>query len=266
MLRSFANQSRNNTDINIPRGLAIICAFNYMKDPQRHIEVKGSYKYIKSWYESIQKYPAMDGLVFETMFNESFRETYETEQVQFYHIDPTTHPSFEGEGLRRTPNDQRFIALDWYLRNGFADEYDYVLITDGSDVTFHRNPFVLMDSTDRAVDDSVVYVQSETYSSENTLRWMTKRWKKCLNQDYPLKASKFYNCGILGGAVEEMKHLLSHITKLLLEKTPLNEYCDMVVVQHAVQNLYDENVFTGFPLHSKFNSFEDNTKACIQHK
>jgi hypothetical protein len=130
-------------------------------------------------------------------------------------------------------------------------------MTDGNDVTIVNNPFKL---------NSKICVGKEEGNINNN-KWINKK----LTEFYKYKSNKLeinshsniiYNAGILGGKREEVLNFLMNMEKLLLglKINQQNKNLNMIIFNYVVYNIYNENVISGFPLHSKFKSYENNRK------
>merc|ERR1719191_2670699 len=60
-----------------------------------------------------------------------------------------------------TTSDYRFMELLRYLKSEEGSGVEYVLLTDASDVWFHKDPMKLMRAMDGAMDTHYVYGQDE---------------------------------------------------------------------------------------------------------
>jgi len=106
--------------------------------------------------------------------------------------------------------------------------------------------------------------------------WLQGRWKECyiMGISYPFPVPwnmnlSFYNCGILGGKVENVMAFLQlmkqeFLTRVRPDKTA-DTYCDMPIFNYVLHYLWHkDSILTGPPFHTIFKSNAGN--ALISHK
>ena len=251
---------------NRPLGVAITVSFNYKNDPQTHQRIQPTYDYIKPWYESLRRNSKMSGVVIEDTFDTEFRSKYSTDQISFVHINSSKHPAFDDypNSNERSINDQRFFVIYWYITE-FLKDHEYVVLTDSRDVRFLRNPFEFFRGMDRTLGSRQLYVSEEYEPQAHSFVWNHKHWQKCFNEP-ETSTVKMYNPGVIGGRVDVIKTLLSRMLDLFSRRTPVEEDCNMQVLQKVLRENFQDNVISGYPLHTKFGANETNDFAFIKHK
>ena len=168
------------------------------------------------------------------------------------------------------------------LKAFFQDKLEYVLFTDLSDVEFIKNPFVLMEQMDSATNQDLLYVGSEyrpfskvIVRSETFSRNVTKMdyyrglWTACFGSEMPAEylAGTLWNSGIIGGKSKVVLRFLESIVRNL-ELADARNNCNMAAMWKSICEDWNENVVTGFPLHSKFNHKDpaNQARVFIRHK
>jgi hypothetical protein len=273
---SFTVPKMTGSAMTLNSGLAMTNAFNYQKDPQRRIVVKPSFDYIKSWYNSVKKFPfEIEGLVLHNMFSENFTSVYGNDQISFVKIDENTHPSFtEVENASiRSINNQVYFVMEWYLNQSYSEREmsalskkadQYILMTDSHDVELLRNPFEYMRTNDMIMKSKQLYVGEEYNPSDGSYGWMKQNGANCFKVRY-VQSRTIFNSGIIGGHISVIKDLLRQMNTMLLS-TNTAAFCNMPVLNKVIHDHFQDDVVSGYPLHTKFRGFEEtNSSAYIKH-
>ena len=171
--------------------------------------------------------------------------------------------------LNRTTNDARFYAFLDYLHT--QPDLGRVLLTDISDVKFQRNPFQLM----RLLGDWLyIGTDIDIFPNMASQRWISERLEGCFGNHTllhgPLKPlmslDTVYNAGVIGGTRHVMLALLERLSQYL-DTTPQALNCNMPAVNFAVHRYFYQQVFTGFPLSSRFLRYQSSPKGVyVIHK
>ena len=85
--------------------------------------------YIKPWYESVDKLK-LNGFVFHDNLSDEFVEQYTTDKIKFIRVEDSQYSNL----------DYRWICYEKFLEDNF---YDYVFLTDCSDVSIVKDPLSL---------------------------------------------------------------------------------------------------------------------------
>jgi len=109
----------------------IICStlLNKNIDPQRGIQIKDTYNYIKEWYESVI-FLNLKAVIFYDNLDEEFIMKYTRTNINFIKV--------EQKSLNTV--DYRWVIYSNFLKYN-KNKYDNILFTDISDVIFLKNPF-----------------------------------------------------------------------------------------------------------------------------
>jgi len=253
-------------------GLAIVSSFNHLKDkhnmaPKR----RQKFEYIQSWYESLHKFPDIKGIVFNTMYDSDFQKEKTTDQVKFIDVDLTSATSLKC--AQKSLNDQRFFHIEEYLTERLQgnsthhddEPLDYVLLTDGQDITFLRNPFEYMRATDQLIGGKPnLFVGSEFEIIDRGIEWQNGKWQVCFGMEF--KQRRFLNAGIIGGHVSVLMPFLRAMNSRILSSP--NPFCDQASLQLVTMEMFADRIITGFPLHTVFKGEqgENESTAYIKHK
>jgi hypothetical protein len=259
-------------------GLAIVGAFNHQRDVFKNTKdpVNATFKYIESWYESLQQFPSMHGIVLHNMFSPEQTKAWSSHHVNFAKVENHT-TSFQ-QAKRRPINDMRFFVLRDFLKRLYAQRNDtaqgrtlpdYVLFTDSYDVRFLRNPFDYMKQVDSFMGEPQIFVGEEyAYSSRKKIwdEWMNKSSTKCFGKSLP-PSSRMINCGLVGGHIDVVLKLLDKLVAKLKSGKP-HMVCDQISLHYTLSTHYRDKFISGYPFNSLFNQWEDanNTLAYIAHK
>jgi hypothetical protein len=202
--------------------------------------------YMKYWYQGIDK-----GVIFHDELNDAFKQNYP--KVTFVRV--FDYPW--------SANDQRFsFYLDYILKH---EELDDCWFTDLFDVTINHLP--------KIENNKVVYVSNEENYWCNS-KWSRmqfknanvtgERYEKLLNEEYDKRI--IYNPGVWGCKRERAIFLLSSMVTMMEVLDVKERNCNMFVFNEVIHRLRDEDIITGYPLHSKFKAYEKDSKAYFVHK
>lgn len=171
---------------------------------------------------------------------------------------PRIQPVEVAPGARHIFFERHFLVRD-FLRS--IDD-PWVFITDGSDVAFKRDPF---DLVREAGERRRLFIGREQHRilfcrcvRREMLRQFGRLW-------FPLRP--VLNPGILGGRREVVLEALDRLTALIESAGDRLVGSDMCFVNRAVHQAFaPRDLFTGYPLHSRFKGWEFDTSAAILHK
>ena len=171
--------------------------------------------------------------------------------------------------LNRTTNDARFYLYLQYLHG--TPDVGRVLLTDISDVRFQKNPFDLMQLLG---DWLYIGTDIDIYPNMKSQRWISERLEGCFGSHtlhkgpltHLMSLDTVYNAGVIGGSRHIMLALLEKIVQYL-DVTPPTLNCNMPAVNYVIHRYFFQQVFTGFPLTSRFLSYQSSPKGVfIVHK
>lgn len=196
------NTKRNVESLNSEINDEIICTtyFTSKSDPQSNNKVaEDNFDYIKPWYESVSKL-GLNGIVFYDNLSLDFINKYKTDKIKFVKCVLGDY----------SLNDERFII---YFIFFIKHKVNNILLTDGNDVKFNKNPFELINNKNKIFigrDDSNKIYQS---------KWMRESIKKFelnLNQKVPNNFFNMplYNAGIVGGDYVMVMFFLRQISHI----------------------------------------------------
>ena len=152
---------------------------------------------------------------------------------------------------------ERHFAVRDYLKQ-ISDEF--VLITDGRDVAFRRDPFEVLQghAPQLALGTEGIPIRE----NKHVLKKMQAAYQQ---PHYPDRLA--FNPGIVGGSRERVIDLLEFLTHEIDTLDCQSIDCDMGVFNKVVHDHYAlDDIFTGETLHSRFGYWEFNTPAPIIHK
>ena len=203
--------------------------------------------YIKPWYDSVNNLQ-LNGFVFHDNLSEEFVQQYTTNKIKFIKAGDS-----ECSNL-----DYRWICYEKFLEENF---YDYVFLTDASDVTIVKDPlslFLEFKETDYFVcNDSIKlnqfpYLKFHQQFNLDNLMWFM------INHDH----LELINMGVIGGNYENTKLFLSsYNTERKKIGNPAFGHADMFLGQYVFRNiLSDKNIMIGNPVCSEFKKYQNERK------
>lgn len=220
------------------------------------------YQYIKDWYESIISLQ-LKGIIFHDNLSDNFVRKYQNKNIKFIKV----------KVGNLSLNDERFFIYLNFLKENI---FDYVLMTDISDVVFNKNPFLIIN------DKYDLYIGSEPWNFQHK-DWILERYRIIYGKE-PLEYydNIVLNAGIIGGKylnimellkkyTSEMKSLSSKRGKQIdkinkkrkIEKISFN----MIVLNKVIYANYNmDKVYTAKLLHNPFKSYFRDRKYFIFHK
>ena len=212
---------------------------NRHKNPDR-------FSYLSDWYNSVVRL-SMEAVIFHDGLKTEFQHRLSQHHpgVSFKYV-----PSLKG----RSTNDARFYAYLDYLQE--HSDIHKVILTDISDVQFQMDPFDLMELLG---DWLYIGTDIDIFPTMQTMPWIHERLRDCFGNysvDHGvlhtlMQMDTVYNAGVIGGTRETVLSVLSRIVGYL-DTTPAHLNCNMPAVNVAVHKHFFDNVFTGFPLTSRF--------------
>ena len=237
--------------------------FTSTEDPQRVRQRSSNrFQYMAEFYWSLKKLN-MIAVIFHDGLDPGFqhRVTLHYPKLSFVEVH-----SLHG----RSTNDARFYEYFSYLHE--HPEITKVLMTDISDVVFQRDPFELMS----LLGDSLVYVGTDIdiFPNMRTMSWIRRKLRGCFGNystDYGelsriMDMETVFNAGTLGGSRHTILPVLTMIL-MYLDSTPHDWNCNMPAVNLALHKHFFGEVFTGFPLNSRFLRWQNAPKGVyIVHK
>lgn len=218
-------------------------------------------RYMLDWLVSVRDL-GLRAVVFHDELDPAFQQRVSQFHpgISFRHVPPP---------LNRTTNDARFYAYLSYLRSN--PDLDHILLTDISDVRFLRNPFDLM----RLLGDWLyIGTDIDIFPNMGTQRWILERLEGCFGSHALrhgplhrlLSQDTVFNAGVIGGSRHVVMALVERVTQYL-DTAPPDLNCNMPAVNFVTHRHFHKQVFTGFPLTSRFFSFQSSPKGVyVVHK
>ncbi|TWU28177.1 hypothetical protein [Bythopirellula polymerisocia] len=229
-------------------GLVLSIMLTTKPDPQRGEKISTNYAaYLRPWWTTVNRV-GLNGVVLHDGLPADFIASATTEHVRFHRVEPGEWPIL---------HDRHRLCRD-YLRT--TDE-PHVILTDISDVAFKRDPFALIEQ-DSGKHRLFLGSEEKTVGSSRCLsQEVAKQFGMLLHAE-----RQVINPGILGGQRTEVIKLLDRIIDCISEQSDLVN-SDMSIVNKVVHDHYSPSeIFTGFPLHSRFKKWQYQSRAAILHK
>ena len=262
------------SDLKIEEKVIITCYFIKKKDPLKGIvRNKPDIKYIILWYTSLKKL-GRQGIVVHDGLDDEFIQEYETEKIKFIKFNAGNYSIFE----------ERWIAYFLLLK---VSNLKFAFFTDANDVIITRDPF------EAHSDKEKLYVGRDQANRIKDSGWMLEELEQFENDSsykapQSFKYQSVYNAGVVGGTKSTLILLIEQIIHFtFLTKT--DNHKDMTLINLSIHYLFkpklswqlsqdkfvdpsndfgmvNKNIVTGYPLNSKFQAFESNSKATFIHK
>ena len=218
-------------------------------DPQRGEKIGTDYlDYMKPWWTTVDRV-GMAGTVLHDGLPTACVTAATTHRICF---------------VGRPASDLPILHDRHRLVRDYLQQIDdrYVFVTDISDVAFKRDPFELLEQ-DR--QEHRLFIGSEL---------KTIGACRCLSQEIIDQFGRLHhadrqvvNPGILGGERTEVITLLDQLVDCIDQHKLRLVNSDMSIVNKVVHDRYQPNeLFTGYPLHSRFKKWEFGSDAAILHK
>lgn len=203
-------------------------------------------EFLKPWLRSVELVGLRGTLLHAGSCDlSSVRNQYSTIDLASAHI-----------GTRHLFLERHFAVRD-YLKQ-ITDEY--VLITDGRDVAFRRDPFEILRGhpSQLALGTEGIPVRE----NKHTRKKMQAAYHRTHHPDCLV-----FNPGIIGGRRTRVLELLEFLTAEIDSLDCRAVDCDMGIFNKVVHDHYTlDDILTGESLHSRFGHWEFNTPAAIIHK
>ena len=196
--------------------------FTFQKDPQRGKQVAQTINYIWNFYTT-SRFLGLRVVVFHDHLPSEFVQKYSTDKISFEKIEPTK--SF-------STNDLRFIIYQQFLAK---HPYEWILMTDASDVYFNNNPLVQMATNP---ENKSLFLSPDTGTFESN-GWMKDKMKKC----YPERIKSWihewklnvFNAGVWGGSKRVIQCILKCIATDLTKSVKGRGNCNMGTVNWCIR-------------------------------
>ena len=220
-------------------------------------------EYSRNWIETVA-HTGLHGIIVTNIKNDTVLQHLKSFGISLVTV-PADSPIFLDNPEQTTVDLKFFAAQQWIRKEQYT--YDYLMITDLSDVTFLNNPFPFMRGYDQSMGKPQLYLGSEEVDGSKP--WMQNLWWNCWQESVPDKFwdRPFYNPGILGGQMSVMIEFMDAITDRLLDAVRIEKHksCDMQAAWTAADR-FVTNTYTGFPLHTKYKQYALDNGALLMHK
>jgi len=203
--------------------------------------------YIKPWYELADKLK-LNGFVFHDNLSDEFVEQYTTDKIKFIRVEDSQYSNL----------DYRWICYEKFLEDNF---YDYIFLTDCSDVSIVQNPlnlFLEFQEIDYFVcNDSIKlnqfpYLEFHQKCNLENLVWFM------INHEH----LELINMGVIGADYQNIKLFLnSYNTEREKIGRPEFGHADMFLGQYIFRSiLSNKSIMIGEPVCSEFKKFQNDRK------
>jgi len=216
---------------------------------------------IKDWYDSVQKL-GLRAVIFHNTFSKKTVETYQNEQISFVAV----------------PHDKRFNAnvFRYLVYQDFAKTYSgkiaNLFVTDIADVVVVQNPF---EQPFFMENPNALFCGDEPTTLNN--EWMQNHSTHLRNKipdfadyEHQNQHKTLLNCGIIGGNIHIMSHLLDTLAHIHRTYTIHNQTAytlDMGAFNFVARTQFGQNLRHGAPINTQFKHYESKRLDCwFRHK
>lgn len=254
---TFENQRiRPNTN------LIMACHITGVYDVNRNTTLEDDhYELVRDWAESLTR-ARVHGLIFHNAFSQKTCETYETNYVSFVKVD---------YDARYNPNVYRYYVYKEFLQQ-HIDLIQHVFVTDITDVTLVRNPFIEPYFIEHQTS---IFCGDEPKTLDN--EWMKAHSAKLRESisdfaDYETRFGNesLLNCGIIGGTATLMQHLIQTLWAIHQQSNVDNQTAytgDMGAFNYVARTQFNRHLKHGAPVNTIFKQYERERDDCwFRHK
>ena len=244
------------------KNFILACLISGVYDVNRNETLEDNdFTIIEKWYNSIIS-NELQAIIFHNGLSEKTVEKFENKNITFKKIEPSS---------LYNPNVYRYFIYKDFLQTNKV-EVDGVFLTDISDVTIGKNPFLddlfISNPTSIFCGDEPKILNNEwmndhsTHFRNNIPGYSSYEEK---HRDFPL-----LNCGIIGGGTDIMIELLEKLCEIHHQYNQNNTSAytgDMGAFNYIIRTGFTGRVKHGEPVNTVFKSYEDERIDCwLRHK
>ena len=242
--------------------LIMACHITNVYDVNRNTTLEDdNYELVKEWAESISV-KKLHGRIFHTNFSEETCTKFSNEYITFHKIiyDPTFNP-----------NVFRYFVYHDFLKQ-HINQYQHIFITDVSDVTVVKNPFI---DTYFLENPTTIFCGDEPKLLNDS--WMqahSSNLRKNIS-DFATYETKFahetlLNCGIIGGNAPLLFQFIEQLCAIHHYANSDNKTAytgDMGAFNYVARTQFNNRLIHGAPVNTIFKGYEnDRTDCWFRHK
>jgi hypothetical protein len=242
--------------------LIMACHITGVYDVNRNTILEdNNYELVRNWAESVAN-AQLQGIIFHNNFSQETCEKYHNEYITFIKINH--NPEFN-------PNVFRYFVYRDFLEQHIPSIYN-VFVTDISDVTLAKNPFI---STYFLDNKNTIFCGDEPKKLNNS--WMIAHSENLRNNmpdfaDYELEFGNetLLNCGIIGGEAPLLLGFFKDLCSIhqLANSNNQTAYTgDMGAFNYLARTKYNHQLKHGEPINTVFKQYENQRNDCwFRHK
>lgn len=228
--------------------------FNHGVDVQRGTTWQADISKIMALIESVKKCNERI-FIFHNCFTDEQTKFFQDQSVKFIQCEPPADV---------LPNMARWIVYDEYLQR-FQNDFESLFFVDSTDVEMLRSPFNDMQLEKIYVGDEFNQVLGcEWMKNFEAPQFKHPEYESVISKH---KEKRLLNCGIVGGHISIIRHLIHHLANLHREYSRNTVYSnDMAVFNFLAHSKYLSIIEHGEKVNTRFKKNEYNKTSWFKHK
>lgn len=242
--------------------LLMACHLTGVYDVNRNTTLEhDNYELVREWAMSVAA-AKIQGIIFHNNFSVQTCEKYKNEYISFIKVD---------YDAQFNPNVYRYFVYKNFL-DRFAKQLKNVFVTDISDVTLVKNPF--LDSYFNE-NSSAIFCGDEPKILDND--WMKdhashlrKNIADYADYEAEFKEATLLNCGIIGGEIAVFQDFIEKLYAIHKKFNTENKTAftgDMGAFNYLARTQFNNQLIHGKPVNTVFKKYENERLDCwFRHK
>jgi hypothetical protein len=242
--------------------IVLACHITGVYDVNRNTTLQdNNYELVRNWAESLAA-ANLQGIIFHNNFTAETCEKYENEHISFVEIDYDS---------RFSPNVYRYFIYRNFLQQE-KHRLKNVFVTDVSDVTLVRNPFVdlffLENLTSIFCGDEPTILRNDWMLAHSEV--LRNTIADFTNYEVKFGSETLLNCGIIGGEVSILYDFIQKLSSIHQQFNSDNKTAytgDMGAFNYLARTEFNQNLKHGAPVNTVFKMYETERMDCwFKHK
>ena len=242
--------------------IVLACHITGIYDVNRNTTLQdNNYELVRNWAESLAA-ANLQGIIFHNNFTAETCEKYENEHISFVEIDYDNQFS---------PNVYRYFIYRNFLQQE-KHRLKNIFVTDVSDVTIVRNPFVdpffLENPTSIFCGDEPTILRNDWMQAHSEV--MRNKISDFVEYETKFGDETLLNCGIIGGSTLLLYEFIQKLCDIHQQFNCNNQTAytgDMGAFNYLARTQFNQNIKHGAPVNTVFKMYETERTDCwFRHK